>query len=193
MRFSQRELKDLFIAWILLSVAFAIAQRLTTDWVTNFTVAALTVGVAFIAHELGHKFVAQHYKKFAEFRASLPMLVITLVLSFTRIIIAAPGAVVISGFVSQKQSGHIALAGPLVNVALAVLLIPLYLLVDPQSMIGIILGYGAIINSWLALFNLIPFGMFDGAKIIAWDKKMYGAMVVVSVVLAFIAQIIGPL
>jgi len=32
---------------------------------------------------------------------------------------------------------------------------------------------GAYINTWLALFNLIPFGPLDGAKIFRWNKGLW--------------------
>jgi Zn-dependent protease len=32
---------------------------------------------------------------------------------------------------------------------------------------------GARINIWLALFNLIPFGPLDGAKILKWNKGIW--------------------
>ncbi|MFO7773178.1 MAG: DUF951 family protein [Dehalococcoidia bacterium] len=32
---------------------------------------------------------------------------------------------------------------------------------------------GAYVNTWLALFNLIPFGPLDGAKIFRWNKGIW--------------------
>jgi Zn-dependent protease len=32
---------------------------------------------------------------------------------------------------------------------------------------------GVRINLWIALFNLIPFGPFDGRKVLAWSKGVY--------------------
>jgi len=34
----------------------------------------------------------------------------------------------------------------------------------------LLFSLGAQINTWLAVFNLIPFGPLDGAKIIGWSK-----------------------
>jgi Zn-dependent protease len=33
------------------------------------------------------------------------------------------------------------------------------------------------INASLALFNLIPLGVFDGAKIMKWNKTVWGAAI----------------
>jgi len=39
------------------------------------------------------------------------------------------------------------------------------------------------INASLALFNLLPFGIFDGAKIIKWNKYTWGAAVLAAGIL----------
>jgi Zn-dependent protease len=36
---------------------------------------------------------------------------------------------------------------------------------------------GMSINASLALFNLIPLGVFDGAKIMKWNRKVWGAAI----------------
>jgi Zn-dependent protease len=36
---------------------------------------------------------------------------------------------------------------------------------------------GMNINASLALFNLLPFGVFDGAKVIKWNRAVWGASV----------------
>lgn len=74
----------------------------------------------------------------------------------------------------SAKVGKISAAGPIVNIALAVLfsLIP-----------GIFGAYGFRINSWLALFNMIPFGMFDGAKVWRWNRGVYAVVAVAALAL----------
>ncbi|MEM2539439.1 MAG: hypothetical protein QXN85_03135, partial [Candidatus Bathyarchaeia archaeon] len=45
------------------------------------------------------------------------------------------------------------------------------------------LAYGAMINAIVALFNLIPFGALDGAKILWWNKYFWTVTFLVSLVL----------
>lgn len=192
MRFSRTETKDLLTAWALLSVAFGILISPTfLPDLNSIIVSAVTVGIGFLLHELAHKFVAQRFGKFAEFRASLPMLLLSIVLAFGGLLIAAPGAVMVSGFVNRRENGLIGAAGPVSNVALCLVFLPIFLLSSAGTLLHQIGGYGFGINALLALFNMLPFWMFDGAKIIAYNKLLYGAIVAVSVVLLIGAMLIG--
>ena len=142
-------------------------------------ISAFTVGLGFLIHEMGHKFVAQKYGCFAEFRANMRMLVLAVMMSFLGFVFVAPGAVYIHGNLDHKKNGKIAAAGPLMNIILAVIFLIIMLFFSK----GIIVQYGFMINSWLALFNMIPFMMFDGLKILRWNKVVYGVMVGVCVIM----------
>ena len=168
MRFSSAELKDLAKAWLAISLAFTIViagLRFDAAVLVIFFMLALSAGLGFLLHELSHKLVAQHYKAWAEFRADDRMLLIMLLLSPFGVLFAAPGAVVIADNVSHEKHGRIALAGPATNIALA-LIFGFF----AQASTSFFFAYGAQINAWLALFNLIPFGPLDGAKVIAWNR-----------------------
>ncbi len=183
--FSEIELKDLLKAWFAISLAFAIVMGgLTSGFILAFLISALTVGLGFLFHELGHKFLAQKYGCLAEFRANNMMLILAVVMSFFGFILVAPGGVLISGHVRKEQYGKISAIGPAINLVLAgffMLMIPLT--TGFLQNIGV---YGSKINSLLALFNLIPFAMFDGRKILAWNKIVYGVMVAVALIFTFV-------
>jgi len=188
MHFSSEEIRDLIKAWVAISLAVSIAilgvPALSalgfTLLIRAFVIYALTVGLAFLAHEVfGHKFLSQRYGLFAEFRADDLFLMLAVLLSFTGFVFAAPGAVVIGGVTRVDTYGKIAAAGPLVNIILATVLgllfrsgltieLPLY---AGEGIDLIATGYQ--INAWLALFNLIPLGILDGAKIMAWSKTVW--------------------
>src|SRR3989338_3366664 len=101
MKFSHKEIKDLFAAWFFISLAFAIllSGGLTSFSVSSlifsFLVSSIVVGVSFLAHEIMHKYLAQKYGLQAEFHAFYNMLFLALLISFFGFIIAAPGAVFI--------------------------------------------------------------------------------------------------
>jgi len=181
--FSERELKDLFYAWLAITVAFTILNTGATMSPTVFFIfllSALTVGVGFLFHELAHRYVAQRHGCYAEFQASTPMLWLAILMSTMGFIFAAPGAVVISGYVDRRINGLISLAGPLVNLIIAVC----FLLLSP--LLGPIASYGFSINSWLAFFNLLPFGGLDGSKILRWRRSVYFAVTLTAFLFSFI-------
>ncbi|MAF99084.1 MAG: hypothetical protein CMH61_00575 [Nanoarchaeota archaeon] len=184
-RTSHKELVDIVKAWIVISLAFAIVMSAGfNNIITNFIVAAITVGIGFLLHELAHKLVAQKYGCAAEFRSFDQMLFFALALSLLGFVFAAPGAVMIYGNVTRRENGKISVAGPLTNYVLAGLFYGVGLLV-PGSMARLISLYGFQINIWLGLFNLIPFWNFDGKKILYWNRNIWGIMVLIGVFFMF--------
>ena len=172
-----------------ISLAFAILSTHQIDiksFIYNFIISSFTVGIAFLLHELGHKYLAQKYNCWAEFHSFDLMLVLAIIMSFFGFIFAAPGAVMISGNLTKNKNGKISAMGPLINILLALVFLALYYM-------GIFKGislYGFYINSLLALFNMIPFWEFDGAKILKWNKLVYASMMVVSLLFVVFASII---
>lgn len=179
MKFSAKEKKDLFFAGIMISLAFAILLSgglggiLSLGFYIVFVIAFFTAGIGFLFHELMHKYVAQSYGLFAEFKAYYKMLWLAILLSFFGFIIAAPGAVYIRGNITKEKNGKISLAGPVTNLILGVLFLILLFVLSPEGFFKAFLGFGLTINSLLAAFNMIPAGPFDGSKVIAWNKKVY--------------------
>jgi Zn-dependent protease len=137
-----------------------------------FGISFLTVGLGFLFHEMAHKIIAQKYNCQAEFKADNLMLLLAFGMSFLGFVFAAPGAVHIKGYINKVQNGIISLAGPLMNLILALVFLP-GLILFSKGLLGTFFLYGFIINSWLGLFNMIPFGNFDGSKIYGWNKKVY--------------------
>ena len=172
------ELRELIKAWLATSLAFGIL--ITSDgepFSRAIIIAAITVGLGFVLHELAHRYLAHKFGKHAEFKANNMMLFLSVITSFLGFVLAAPGAVIISGFVNRKEAGIIASAGPATNLAIAILFVP-FLFIFPA-----IAFYGMMINAWLALFNLIPFLGFDGHKIIEWNKLVYFGMLALAIIL----------
>ncbi|MBU0930330.1 MAG: hypothetical protein KJ623_04650 [Nanoarchaeota archaeon] len=171
MKFSSRELIDLGKAWLAISVAFSVLLTGSLDFITGFIIAGITVGSGFLLHELAHKMLAQKYHCFAEFRSFDIMLILAVLMSFFGFIFVAPGAVMISGNINREKNGKISLVGPLTNIVLAIIFLGVSF--SPLEIIKTIGSYGFIINSWLAIFNLIPLWQFDGRKVYDWNKSIY--------------------
>jgi len=183
---SRTEIIDILKAWLAISLAFAFVYAnvnlfngalgiFSVNFLEMFLISLGTAGIGFLLHELGHKVVAQRYGCAAEFRAFDQMLYLAVGLAFlVGFIFAAPGAVMIHGMITRKENGIISLAGPLVNYVLAMIFLGL-LSLFPNF--GFIFQIGFSINLWLGLFNMIPFGNFDGIKIFHWNKVIWGMMV----------------
>ena len=185
---SEAEIKDLIKAWLAISLAFALllsSSAFSIDFYFKFILSALTVGTGFLLHELGHKIVAQRYGCFAEFRSFDSMLVFAVIMAiFTPFVFAAPGAVMIEGKVNKRKNGLISAAGPIVNLALALIFLALIFLGLPKLFKEVAL-YGFMINSWLALFNMLPLWQFDGYKIWKWNKIAYTAVAGIAFIFVF--------
>ncbi|MFB6081377.1 MAG: metalloprotease [Halanaeroarchaeum sp.] len=188
-RFSTRELRDLLLAWLALGLAFALfyervspprlpAVLTSRAFAVAMGVSLVTVGVGFLLHELAHKVVAVRYGQYAEFRADYGFLALAVIGGLAGFIFAAPGAVFHRGSLTKAQHGHIALAGPLTNLGLAVLFVPLFFL-SP-----LIATRGVEINLLLAGFNMLPIGGLDGRTVLDWSTPIYLVVTIPSVLLA---------
>jgi Zn-dependent protease len=85
----------------------------------------------------------------------------------------------ISGFADREKMGRTAFAGPVVNVVITAALLLVLPALGSGWMFQAILA-GASINSFLALFNLIPFAIFDGRKVYVWNRKLWAMLFVIS-------------
>ena len=180
---SRTELVDLIKAWLAISIAFAIllgGSIFSFGFINVFMISSLSVGLGFIAHEMAHKVVAQHYGCFAEFRAWDKMLILAVIMAFFGFIIAAPGAVMISGPVGTRRNGKISAAGAIANLFIAALFLAIAL-TGVTGTLYLTAKYGFMINTWLALFNMIPVWMFDGKKVLRWNKAVYFTMLAVGI------------
>ena len=178
-----KEFRDIVISALVLALAFGIAlsggfrafqQPGILVLVIGMSLVAVSLG--FILHELGHRLIARRFGYFAEYSMSPKGLMVALGFSLFGFIFAAPGAVMIypkaaawgTGSLDRQKVGLISVAGPTTNIGLAVLFLVLDI-IQPTLLFTL----GAQINIWLALFNLIPFGPLDGAKILKWNKRIW--------------------
>jgi Zn-dependent protease len=185
--FSNEEIKDLVIATLVLAVAFTMAlghhylfSEPLVMFIVYFPISLIATATAFTAHEVGHKFMAQKYGFPAEFVINHMGILVALGTAFLfGVLFALPGAVVFSGAGADKRLvGHVGAAGPAINIVLALAFVPLMIFVWAPLYIVVI------INIFLAGFNMIPFGPFDGLKVWRWNPGIYIGMMAIIVVIA---------
>jgi len=197
-----KEIKDLVISALALALAFGIAlsggyRAFFTPGllVTVFLMSIVAVSLGFVLHEIGHRFVARRFGCFAEYIMWPTGLILAVVVSFFGFVFAAPGAVMIypksdaGGRVTltRQKIGLISITGPAMNLCLALVFILLNMAYSDIALLTLLFSLGARINIWLAVFNLIPFGPLDGAKIFRWHKGVWLAAIAVGIGL-FVAQ-----
>lgn len=145
--FNNREITDISIAWLVLSLAFAYALYVDfsgtnmSSILGRFSFIYLLIGsmiaiaCGFIMHELMHKFDAQRYGYEAHFRMWAFGLVIAMITSLFGFIYAAPGATYFepdpneaytdpNGF--RRRYGTISFAGPKINMIFGAIFLGLF-------------------------------------------------------------------
>ncbi len=203
-RISRREEFDLFVAWLAISLAFTIIFISPAGLFSSaahidpiralifFGISLITVGIGFILHEMGHKFLAMRYGFWAEFRKDNVMLLIAVVLAaLVGFVFAAPGATVIYSNsadgrgINREQNGKISAIGPVINLLLC---IPFAILLfigmgSAGNTNGIITTIGIIglqVNAMIAAFNMLPVSVLDGKKVLAWNPGAFAILIVVA-------------
>jgi len=168
------EITYLSIAVITLSFAFVQFFGMSRPGLMVGVVLGITL------HELGHKFVAQSMGFHSEFKL-WPMgllLVVGLgiisVMSGGGFIFAAPGYVVTHGMATIRQRGIVTLAAPFTNLLLGLFFLALPVPWGKDA---------AMVNVFLAIFNLIPIRPLDGAAIIRWSQSAWGVTFLSSLLL----------
>ncbi|HET6581344.1 MAG TPA: site-2 protease family protein [Methanoregula sp.] len=202
-RISRREEADLFVAWMAISLSFAIIKIApygilgpisSVDPLVAliyFGISLLTVGIGFILHEMAHKFTAIRYGYWAEFRKDNSMLLIAVALaSLVGFVFAAPGATVIYSNsadgrgLSREQNGRISAAGPLINLLLCIpfaILIGIGVTISTGSNLLSIIGiFGVQINAMSASFNMLPISILDGRKVMSWKIPVFILLIITS-------------
>ncbi len=190
-KFSSIEIKHLLISIIVLTLAFSFAivkiSQTNKFFITNFEtliyvipLSFLGILTAFFFHELFHKFMAQKHGLWAEYRMYPRGLLLAFILGlFTPFIFAAPGAVTFRGGARSYETGKIAMAGPLTNIIIAGITLPIYLLLlYEETILSSIAGFICFINAFMGTFNLLPFGPLDGVKIIRWNATVWILMLI---------------
>jgi Zn-dependent protease len=170
LRFSRVEILHLVLATVLVAAVGMSLYRFQFRW--DFLAIFIS---AFVIHELGHKFLAQFYRAWAEFRMLFYGAVITAIsaVPFFPFKFIAPGAVMISGNLSVARYGRVSLIGPLTNLGMGTAFLCVYLILAAIDSANPILLVGVRFNGFIGFFNMIPFMGLDGQKIFGWNKIIW--------------------
>ncbi len=177
--FSLTELKHLAIGALLVmgvGLTYFFTPNLT---ILDLIILSIAFMLSFLLHELAHKFSAQRFNLWAEFRLTMQGALITLISIFLPFKIISPGAVMIAGSGTREIVGITAISGPVTNIVISTVCITIAAI--GHSLFLVV----AFINALLAVINLVPFGILDGWKVFRWNKLFWAISFTVAVVLIF--------
>jgi Zn-dependent protease len=189
--FSVKELKHIAVAAALvMCIGFSIGfyENLldgSSYWTLSMmAVFAVCMTASFLVHEIGHKIMAQKSGLWAEFRLTMWGALLTLASVFLPFKMISPGAMMIGGSADRKSLLKISVAGPITNIIFSLVFFGLAFSLPIEAytfMVAFL--YAAYVNAFMAVFNLIPFGILDGYKIFSINKKVWAAVFIPSLLL----------
>nr|MDO8112343.1 M50 family metallopeptidase [Candidatus Sigynarchaeota archaeon] len=186
--FSKDESKDLLKSWLVLSIAYLFTYGTIIFYfpeVILFILPYITIstGLTFIVHELAHKFVAQRHGLEAHYKSNDYLLALSLMISLSGFLFFTAGAVVIKGdYLDDREIGHIAAAGPISNLIIAGIFLPLSFIFPEIFFFKYLFG----INAWIGFYNMLPVGILDGLKIARWSKLAFWLIITTAIVLVVV-------
>jgi Zn-dependent protease len=182
--FSLKELKHLTVGALLVmgvGLTLFLEQEYT---IIDILILSIAFTLSFLLHELAHKFSAQYFNLWAEFRLTLQGALITFVSIFLPFKLISPGAVMIAGSGTRETVGKLAVSGPVTNIIISTVCLIL------AAVASDLFQFVAFINAFMATFNLIPFGVMDGLKVFRWNKAFWAIAFVAAIALT--AYTISP-
>ena len=190
---SVQELSELGIGWLITSMIILYITGIFDTFIQEgriphqILIYLFVLGISFFTHELMHKYTAIRYGAKAHFRLSREGLFITLISLIIRIPILAVGAVFWWGEATASTGirGRVSAAGPISNLILAGISFCIYglgfICFNISAELAVILinigSVGIWLNCFLGIFNLLPIGVLDGAKVLAWDPKVWISLI----------------
>ena len=190
---SIQEISEMGIAWIIMAAVILYLTGLNLDLLFIYLI---VFGISFFVHEMSHKLTAIKFGARANFRISkegLMLLLVSLIIGFP---ILAVGAVFWWGEAaySTRLRGRVSAAGPVSNIVLVGIFFIIegigWIILLQQTDLGVLLiligTIGVWLNTFLGLFNLLPIGILDGAKVLEWDGRIWIALIGTFIVIGFI-------
>lgn len=188
---------SILITMLSISLVFGSNYLLMGEFI-GFIIVSLVTSLAVIVHELSHKYTAISLGCYSKYVLHPTGLVLTLVsaIPFMPIKIIMPGVTLVFPYTYDPYSlrrvnGITSLAGPLSNILLAIFsAIAINVAYSQMPLIlKLALAVSLSVNSWIALFNLIPVPPLDGSKVISWNILVWLLLFALSLLLYLLSRL----
>ncbi|WP_455143432.1 hypothetical protein [Candidatus Hodarchaeum mangrovi] len=177
---TKRETTGLIIG----TIVFVVVE-ISTFWqdfnLLELIILVILISPLFLLHELGHKYTAIYNDMTSEFYLDQNAALLSLFSVFLPLKIIAPGVVLSSGYHTPKIEARIAMIGPLINTFLSgfLLIISSFIIDDWRIILSIV----SKASSDIALFNILPFFVLDGAKVYRWNKLVFWTIFLIVIII----------
>ena len=192
------EAVSFILAILSLAIVYIRPSYISSNPILFVLIPIATATIAIVPHEIAHRQSARNYgcaSRFVlSFKGFLATLLINLISSITGIgfVVFASGYTAIMcrfGLLSQDLEGKTALAGPVTNLAIALISIIVVNSVPLPPLAQIFLLELFSFNSWVAFFNLIPIPPLDGFKVFRWNRMVWLVAVAFAFFLTFFVYV----
>ena len=99
---------------------------------------------------------------------------------------------------TDEINGKISVAGPVVNIILALIFLLIASSIYTQAfhsqdlvLLFNICAVGFSVNSYLAVFNLIPIGNLDGSKVLNWNAGIWVITIGIAGIMTYFSMTVG--
>ncbi len=177
---------SLLIASIVIALVFGSRYLLLGSYLV-FGIVTVAAILAVIPHELMHRWSARKlgcYSRYVLYPMGL-LLTLATAIPYIPFKIIIPGFVVIScGYIAgeslKRVDGVTSFAGPVTNILISSLSLILFRYLYNTAVLSLAsiivlrtLDAAAVLNAWVAFFNLLPVPPLDGSKIIRWSPILW--------------------
>ncbi len=155
------------------SIIFGIAYVWAdTQSFSNAWIYIIAAGIAVIGHEFAHNVMAFRYNIDAKFEVWASGLGLVLLTSYLfGNVFATPGRSVLNiENVEKRIEGLIYSTGPIINILIAIILIPF---VNSPGTLGLLATISIPMNLLVAIYNLLPISPMDGTSIKNWKLSVW--------------------
>ncbi len=202
------EVRDIVISVLVLSFAFTVALFGKSDpysfvfqigFIGYLIPTAIIVAFSIVVREIAQKGMARSVEAFVSYEIWAPGAIISLLTSFFGFVFAAVGGTRVATEYAERHArwrvelnpqhaAIVAVIGPLLSLSLAMGLVMLSPIAPGLGLGENIFLVGAEINTFLALFTMLPINPLDGAKIFRWSATIFFFIIAMSLAVLALLQ-----